>query len=231
MLSRTVYDPTDWLGIPNELGSYDSDDYQIDKKKPTVDPTPAPKPTVDKTKYKDDSEIASWATKAVYNLKSLGIMNGTDTGEFNPTDAISRQEMAVALYNLINKKKYGFTNKNAATKYADDSKIASWARTAVYDLRKKGIMNGDDLNKFNPTLKISRQETAVALNNILGRKVAGAKKTYADDVTIANWAKDAVYNLRKADIMNGVENNKFNPTRNISRQETAVCIDRLISVK
>jgi len=51
--------------------------------------------------YNDDINIASWAKDAVYFLKQTGIMTGSD-GYFRPQDSISREEMAVIAYRIIN---------------------------------------------------------------------------------------------------------------------------------
>jgi|GEM_PF-2224557 hypothetical protein len=51
---------------------------------------------------------------------------------------------------------------------------------------------------------------------------------YNDDASIANWAKDAVQKVTDAGIMLGDENNNFNPRANLTRQEAAVIIERLL---
>ena len=51
---------------------------------------------------------------------------------------------------------------------------------------------------------------------------------YNDDASIAGWAKDAVKKVADAGIMLGDENNNFNPRANLTRQEAAVIIERLL---
>ena len=51
---------------------------------------------------------------------------------------------------------------------------------------------------------------------------------YNDDSSIANWAKEAVKKVGQAGIMLGDENNNFNPRANLTRQEAAVIIERLL---
>lgn len=54
-------------------------------------------------KIKDFDQIADWAKESVLNVYDAGIMIGDDTGKFNPTAPITRQEIAVALDRLIKK--------------------------------------------------------------------------------------------------------------------------------
>jgi len=212
--NNTPINPCDHLGIPNAKGTYNSKDFQI------------------RELYKDDKKIASWAKDAVYNLKEVKIMNGDTVGNFNPTNNITRQEMAVLVNSLCTVKGYAFpasTDPNASKKYEDDATIASWAKKAIYELKKKKLMSGDGTN-FNPKANITRQEAAVLINNIYAKPNAEAAK-YADDSKIAKWAKTAVYNLKQAGIMSGKGFNKFDPTGYLTRQEAAVLVSGLIKKK
>ncbi|MBQ7096289.1 MAG: N-acetylmuramoyl-L-alanine amidase [Clostridia bacterium] len=52
---------------------------------------------VAKTKFKDESEIPSWALDSVKKVFDEGIMIGDDKGYFNPNENVTRAELAVAL--------------------------------------------------------------------------------------------------------------------------------------
>ena len=52
---------------------------------------------------------------------------------------------------------------------------------------------------------------------------------FADDAQISDYAKEAVYALRKRAIINGKENNLFAPFDNATRAEAAKVIYGLIS--
>ncbi len=51
--------------------------------------------------FADDNEISDYAKDAVYTLKSLGILNGTGNGSFEPKRAVTRAECAKIVYELI----------------------------------------------------------------------------------------------------------------------------------
>ncbi|MBQ6998197.1 MAG: S-layer homology domain-containing protein [Clostridia bacterium] len=54
----------------------------------------------DKT-FADSDLIAPYALESVYNLSSIGIINGDDKGDFNPTSSITRAESAKIINELI----------------------------------------------------------------------------------------------------------------------------------
>lgn len=207
--------PCDYLGVPNAKGLYNSNDFHIDTVKP----------------YSDDAKIAVWAKDSVYSLKKKGIMVGDDQGNFNPTKSITRQEMAVMVANLCKAEGYSF-NTSTYKMYKDHSKIAGWAIDEVYDLKEFGLMVGDEKGNFNPTKNITRQESAVLFKNLYNKDInIRDVALFADDKRIANWARDAVYTLKKLEIMVGGSDNKFNPTHNITRQEAAVLACSLMKKK
>jgi N-acetylmuramoyl-L-alanine amidase CwlA len=53
-------------------------------------------------------------------------------------------------------------------------------------------------------------------------------KLFKDFDKISDWAKPSVERLEKLKILTGDENNNFNPESNITRQEVAVIIDRVL---
>lgn len=52
---------------------------------------------VAETKFKDEAKIPSWALASVKKVSDAGIMVGDEKGNFNPTESVSRAELAVAL--------------------------------------------------------------------------------------------------------------------------------------
>jgi len=50
---------------------------------------------------RDFDQVADWAKEAVLNVYKAGIMVGDDTGHFNPTFPITRQEVAVIADRLL----------------------------------------------------------------------------------------------------------------------------------
>lgn len=83
---RTVCDPTEWMKIPNKVGSYNSKDFEIKEEK--------------KMAYKDENTIPAWAKSGVEYATQKGLMKGDAAGNFNPNAPITRAEVAVILERL-----------------------------------------------------------------------------------------------------------------------------------
>lgn len=89
---RNVYDPTEWLGIPNKVGTYNSCNYQID----------APKPeNKEGTKVQTKDYEGHWGEKAIKSMINKKIMVGDGKGKFRPDDKITRAEVAQTIKNLL----------------------------------------------------------------------------------------------------------------------------------
>ncbi|NBI16449.1 hypothetical protein D1841_04665 [Neglecta sp. X4] len=110
------------------------------------------------TSFADVSPSAYYA-KAVQWASETGITNGDGTG-FRPTDSISRQEMCVLIYRFL-----GLRPVDIYASFADDGKIASWAKDAVYTCRGAGIINGVGDNQFDPLGTATRAQACVVAVN------------------------------------------------------------------
>ena len=51
--------------------------------------------------FADDADISDYAKEAVYSLKAIGIVNGTDSIHFEPQNNATRAEAAVMIYRLL----------------------------------------------------------------------------------------------------------------------------------
>lgn len=59
---------------------------------------------VQKTKFKDENKMSPWAVDAIKKVSDAGIMNGDGNGKFRPKDNVTREEIAVVIANLLDKK-------------------------------------------------------------------------------------------------------------------------------
>lgn len=217
----TVIDPTPYLGIPNKIGSYNSDNYIIKKTTAKV--------------FKDSAKIASWAKKDVDKVSAAGIMLGDDNGNFNPTNSVTRAEMATILCRGW-KDAPVFKKVLADAKQFYDVYNTDWYYTYVEACRKAGIVRGDENGYYNPKKAISRQDAIVMIMrmkytdaqlatvdvNALIKK-SGFKPIDLDRV--ADYAKPAMA-LALGNLIKGDEKGAINPTNTITRQELAVIIVR-----
>jgi hypothetical protein len=92
-----------------------------------------------------------------------GIVSGYEDASFRPDARITRAEMAT----MIAKALQVHLDTVAQTGFADDEDIPEWAKGAVDAIRKLGIVNGRDGNRFVPNDTATRAEAVVMLLRML----------------------------------------------------------------
>ena len=110
--------------------------------------------------FADVSEGA-WYYDAVAKMASNAYISGYN-GSFNPDSAITRQDAAVIIYNVLS----ASVENDADAAYNDASDISSYAIDAVEAVSAVQIMKGYE-NKFRPKDFITRAETVVLISNVL----------------------------------------------------------------
>jgi hypothetical protein len=121
---------------------------------------------------------------------------------------------------------------SAATSFADDAKISSFAKEAVEYLEAKGIFEGDANNNLNPLGQLSRAEATTLLVRVLGITVDESKKTsFADAAN--HWASEEIAALQayNPEIIKGYEDGTFKPDGKITRAEFAKLIVTALDLK
>lgn len=119
--------------------------------------------TGDKNVFKDVAEN-DWFKGDVLAVYENGFMNGYN-GLFRPYDNITRQEMAVVLFNIS--KTNEFEKKNEVKVYSDSGNVAEWAKEAVDFVYSSGLMNGVSEEIFSPSGWLTRAQAAVILARII----------------------------------------------------------------
>ena len=165
-----------------------------------------------------------WARGYASLLSENGIMQG-ETGSngqmyFNPDRNLTRQEFAVTIARLLGLD----TSNTAATDFADDSSIASWARGAVHAVSEAGIMQGSSNGSalyFSPEAQMTRAEVMTVIGRCLPRGYAAASLGYRDASSIPSWAREQVQICVSAGIIGGYEDNTLRPLGSITRGEIA----------
>lgn len=105
-----------------------------------------------------DVNESDWFTAELSAAFKNGIINGMGDGTFGAGKNITRQDMAVILFNLA--KRYGIDTKDAPkSEFRDYSNISEYATEAIDFLAGKGIINGTDGNML-PRRMATRAEAA-----------------------------------------------------------------------
>lgn len=113
----------------------------------------------------DDVAPSAWYAKATAWGAESKIANGTGDNKFSPNNDITREQMAVMLYNYcrsINKAGLGID----ISSYSDSDKVSSWAKDAMAWAVGNKIINGKTETALAPTDKITRAETAAVLSRV-----------------------------------------------------------------
>ena len=174
-----------------------------------------------------DMDKNHWAYENVKKLKELGIVNGDEKGNFNPSGKVTREQFLKMLVVATNAE-----TSSTKTAFGDvDSK--AWYAPYIAAGVNAGLINGITPSTFGVGSEIKRQDMAVMIVRILDSKnipVTETSEVFDDDVNISEYAKNAVYKVRDAGIINGYSDNTFAPSASLTRAEAATVIIKLLDM-
>ncbi len=135
-----------------------------------------------------DVNSSDWYNNYVCFLSEQGIINGYTDGTFKPNANITRAEL-VALVAKALKIKGNYTN------YFSDT-AGMWASNSISAINSFGWIKGYTDGTFKPNANITRAETTVFLNAVLGRtpvsvSVSESKKVF-NDISPNDWFYSSV---------------------------------------
>ena len=116
---------------------------------------------------------------------------------------------------------------NNGGEYFDDLDGYGWAGEAVKALFDKKIIAGKGNNKFAPGDSITREEFAKILSLAYGLYDESAECGFSD-VSETDWSYKYIASIYKSGITNGYADGSFGARSNISREEMAVMIYRVL---
>lgn len=117
-----------------------------------------------------DVSTDAWYFQFVEAAYNLGIINGIADGVFAPDALITRQDMAVMVQRAAEAAGKSIEAVGDAINFADSSKIADYAKTAVDMLTRGGIINGVSDTEFAPLENATRAQAAKILYNFLDKQ-------------------------------------------------------------
>lgn len=172
----------------------------------------------------DESTLSSWAVNGVNEANLGGLTTKRVMGSFK--ENITREEfagLAVKLYEALSGKKAEALSSNPFSDTTDGD---------VLKAKKLGIINGVSATSFAPSKTVTRQEmcvmlqkTALAANPSMSVDTSGVGD-FADETSIASWAKSSVKWASKTGIMGGVGNNQINPEGMATREQAIILVNK-----
>lgn len=169
-----------------------------------------------------------WARTYIDKMTSLSIMDSTSSTYFYPGNYFKRKDAAKSATMMYREAEmpaspHPFTDVPYSNSY---SKYVKW----MYD---HGVMAGTDSTTFSPEAYIKRQDFCVVMYNLI--KWIGlpyvryeSKVTYTDDSQISSYAKTAVYEMQRLNVI--TEGGAFRPKDYITRAEAAVMLYKVWEV-
>lgn len=127
-----------------------------------------------------DVPASNWASTAILELTTAGILSGDGHGKYRPNDVVTRAEIAAVLDRLKPMPDAGNTGFS-------DTK-GHWASAAIASAKQAGLMNGYADGTFRPSQKLTRAEAVVLLNRLFNRPVLSeAASSSFSDVSASAW--------------------------------------------
>lgn len=107
--------------------------------------------------YKEDIETAY----------GLGLVSGTNALTFDPENPVTREQVAVMFKRCVDQLGLTASNNKAVTVFADDALISDWAKEALEELYRLGILTGVGENRIDPKGITTREQAILMATRLL----------------------------------------------------------------
>ncbi|SES94840.1 choice-of-anchor I family protein [Paenibacillus sp. NFR01] len=121
--------------------------------------------------FSDVSAAKYYAPYVAWAVQN-NIVKGTGNGKFAPDQAVTRQELAVVLYNYLAYSGGKLSTATTVSEFTDAGSIAAWAKEAVSAIQAGGLISGKPGNTFDPLGTATRAEVASVLQKYIGQSLA-----------------------------------------------------------
>ena len=111
----------------------------------------------------NDVKSGAWYADAVNWATSVGIVSGYGDGKFGADDSITREQLAMILYQYAKLKGHTATDLNTLDGFSDTDQVSDWALEAIRWAVENGLMSGKNGGKLDPNGTATRAETATIL--------------------------------------------------------------------
>lgn len=170
-----------------------------------------------------------WAEQAIVYLAERKIVNGKSDEIFAPKDFVTREEFAAMLVRAF------VTMEDVTDVTFKDAVPGAWYNEYLKKAVSAGIVTGYDDGRFGIGEKITRQDMVTMLGraaNYAGTILENAddEPRFNDDTEIADYAKEAVYLMKRAEIVAGFDGENFAPSEYANRAQAAKVIFGLLNI-
>ena len=163
------------------------------------------------------------------NGKSVGVVT-----EYKLSSVSSSNKVEVIFEKISIDGNFGNTNPGGSSGSIGSSQFTDvaghWAAEAINYMAERGWVNGVGNGRFVPDMNMTRAMFVTILSRMEG-KSTGETVSYFIDVPQDSYYAEHVKWASEVGIVNGTGNYKFNPDRNITREEMAVMVNRYLEYK
>ncbi len=179
-----------------------------------------------------DVTTDDWFYNDVRYVNENSLMNGTSETTFAPNDNLTRAMLVTVLWRMEGEP--GAARTTSLEGVFTDVQTGAYYETAVYWAKNIGIVNGVSETEFAPNDNITREQIAAIMHRYAqykGTAPTGAwaiRLDYADLAEISDYAVEGVMYCKLNELMQGKENNNFDPKAYATRAEIAAILHRFI---
>ncbi len=177
------------------------------------------------------TDVSGWSKEYIDRVTELKLIDGKTADTFAPSDNMTREVMAVALYRMAGSPELAEGTANPFTDVADDAVY----KNAVIWAAEKKIVAGKTADTFAPEADITRQEIAKMMNLYAAYAVKAEKlvsredaiSSYPDAASVSAWAKDFMNWAVASEFITG-SNGNLDPKGTATRAQVAAILCRYL---
>jgi len=115
-----------------------------------------------------DVSAGAWYSPYIGGAVASGLVEGKDSGRFDPEATISREEMAVMLVRAY-ERTAGKQEPGRPIEFADSDRLAPWSQASVNRAAQLGLMEGREDGMFCPNDPATRAEAVQVMLRMLNK--------------------------------------------------------------
>ena len=174
--------------------------------------------------YALESDIKGhWAEEALQSFVDDGYLAGDGRGHYTPNGVMTRAQFATILNRVV-----GLTEESSAITGYTDVKASDWYYHELAKALAAGYMSGTSQTTMSPNAAVTRQQAFTMLARYLGLDTSSdaALTGFADEKTVAAYARGPVAAMITAGYVAGTADKKVNPEKQLTRAEGVTVLYR-----
>ena len=177
-----------------------------------------------------DLVLTEWYHDGVHFCIEEELMNGMDTGDFQPGGNTTRAQLVTILY-----REAGSPDVSDVTEPFSDVVDSDWFYKAVVWAYNNGVVNGTSDTTFSPNDNVTREQVATILYRYSGSPMGtGDLSVFPDVNTVSAYAVPALTWAVGEGLINGVAKDgvsTLDPTGNATRAQIATILMRYLTAE